>query len=277
MDPVTATTRLGGVASFAELLKIGTSKRAIARAVDERRLLRLRRGWYATTDADALDVIEATTGGTRTCVTAVRALGLPLMTDDGRLHLAFADGAHLSESTLAMSNLVRHRFRDVPDARGRAVAAVDSSARCLSRLEQLIVVDAALARGMIAVADIAQFTVTPQRRRRWLARHCDPRAGSIIETVARVTLRAAGYAVEPQARVPGVGRVDLLVEGRVIVELDGRDYHSDATAFSNDRRRDRTAQLQRFVVLRYTYADVIHRPMAIVEDVRAALSRWDLD
>lgn len=45
------------------------------------------------------------------------------------------------------------------------LGAVDISARCLSDIDQLAAIDAALNRGMIALTDLDRLTVTPRARR----------------------------------------------------------------------------------------------------------------
>ena len=56
--------------------------------------------------------------------------------------------------------------------------------------------------------------------------------------------------------LPGIGEVDLLVGGRLIIETDGRRYHL-GEAFENDRRRDRAATISGYRVLRLTYRQVV--------------------
>ncbi|WP_062318471.1 endonuclease domain-containing protein [Demequina maris] len=65
--------------------------------------------------------------------------------------------------------------------------------------------------------------------------------------------------------------MDLLVGGRVAVELDGRDYHSDPRAFREDRRRDRALIAAGFIPLRFTYADVVYAPETVIADVTRAV------
>lgn len=58
---------------------------------------------------------------------------------------------------------------------------------------------------------------------------------------------------------------------RVAVEYDGREAHA-AGAFVRDRQRQNDLVLARWVVLRFTAADLA-RPGLIVARVRAALAR----
>lgn len=65
--------------------------------------------------------------------------------------------------------------------------------------------------------------------------------------------------------------VDLVwTEGKVIVEVDGYEFHSDRRAFSLDRRRDYELTISGYVVLRLPQDEV-------VEDVELAVEKiWDV-
>jgi very-short-patch-repair endonuclease len=69
--------------------------------------------------------------------------------------------------------------------------------------------------------------------------------------------------VETQVHIDGVGYVDLLLEGRLIVELDRR-HHAEWPQAKKDQRRNNRSVAQGYTVLRYYYADVIHGPGAMV-------------
>lgn len=99
----------------------------------------------------------------------------------------------------------------------------------------------------------------------------DGRCESGIESVACYLLRLAGLRVEPQVVIEGVGRVDLLVEGRLIIELDGRLWHDDRTAFARDRRRDASAAAARYRTLRFDYVQVLFDWPSVLAAVLAAL------
>lgn len=122
-------------------------------------------------------------------------------------------------------------------------------------------------------ADLARWQVTSVRRSRWLERHADERSESPLETLLRLAMRRAGLRVESQAYIEGIGRVDFLVEGRVIVEADGRAFHSDPVTFAQDRRRDRAAAARGMPVLRFTYAEIIANPDGAALEVLAVSSR----
>jgi very-short-patch-repair endonuclease len=52
----------------------------------------------------------------------------------------------------------------------------------------------------------------------------DHASESLLETLARTYFRQAGIRVETQVHIDGVGYVDLLLEGWLAVELDGRHH-----------------------------------------------------
>jgi len=270
MDPTAALLRLGGVGEAQSLRDAGASKEAIANAVAAGKILRVRRGCYALPDADSVRVAELAWHGVRTCVTALNGLGLPVPASEF-IHLAVpATRSFSGRNSRPPSNVLPHYFeRTLP--RGTA-AAIDAAARCLSKEDHLIAVDAALHAGVLSLADIAQFTLSSRARRRFLLRYADSRAESPPETLARLALMRVGIRPECQAWIAGVGRVDMLINRWLIVEIDGEKYHVGEPAFKNDRRRDRAAQLGDLMVLRYPASVARFSAELIVAEVKSALS-----
>ena len=60
---------------------------------------------------------------------------------------------------------------------------------------------------------------------------------------------------------------------RVILELDGRRWHAVTEAQEEDRRRDRKAAENGWIVLRATWDEVVHREESLVTDLRAVIGR----
>jgi len=134
------------------------------------------------------------------------------------------------------------------------------------------VLDSALHKGVIGGADLADVRErAPVERRRCFDR-LDARAESGTESLVRLALRAAGLAVRPQARIAGVGRVDLLVEGRIVVEVDSEEWHSDEEARTRDYQRDLVLFRAGFVVVRVSWFQAMFRRSEVVEAVRAAVA-----
>jgi very-short-patch-repair endonuclease/predicted transcriptional regulator of viral defense system len=60
---------------------------------------------------------------------------------------------------------------------------------------------------------------------------------------------------------------------RLIAETDGRDVHTTAKAFENDRLRDQRLTLAGFTVVRFTWRQVLGEPARVAETVGRLLAR----
>ena len=96
-------------------------------------------------------------------------------------------------------------------------------------------------------------------------------------------VRSAGLP-EPamQLRMPwrsaAAGRVDFaFAHARLVVECDGRRWHTAEENFESDRRRDNLAQLAGWRVLRFTWRDMTESPTYVVDAVRSALALRPVD
>ncbi|NAZ81301.1 hypothetical protein GTR02_05680 [Kineococcus sp. R8] len=115
--------------------------------------------------------------------------------------------------------------------------------RCLPLVEAVVLLDGLLRDGVLDAADLEAVAADlpsrfPHRRAFALV---DPRAESVLESAVRVGCVLAGLDVASQVRLAGVGRADLLVEGWLVVETDGREHHGGA--FAEDRRRAEAADV----------------------------------
>jgi very-short-patch-repair endonuclease len=61
-------------------------------------------------------------------------------------------------------------------------------------------------------------------------------------------------------------------EQRLIVELDGHATHATASAFENDRARDRALVAAGWRVMRITWRQLHDRPEMLIRDLRASLT-----
>jgi len=93
-------------------------------------------------------------------------------------------------------------------------------------------------------------------------RHVAPRLG-----------QAPVYGYLPPWRIDGVGRVDVAFpEHRLIIELDGRRWHSRDQQWEEDHRRDQLAARHGWRTLRFTYRQIRDDPIGtarIIADVLA--------
>jgi very-short-patch-repair endonuclease len=138
-------------------------------------------------------------------------------------------------------------------------------------------VESAFIRGDITVEYLRRHLLGNRcgRAREVLAK-VDRGAGSLIETLARVLFRDVGIRTETQVWIDGIGTVDFLLEGFLIIEIDGLAFHLNPRQFKKDRRRDNEAIRQGLLVLRFFYDDVVHTPDAMLWHVREVLRRGRL-
>jgi hypothetical protein len=103
-------------------------------------------------------------------------------------------------------------------------------------------------------------------------------AVSAAEVRMHDVLRGAGVTAGPRTRRScsaggrAGGRVvavaDLLfARERVIVEVDGMRAHSGQSAFVRDRRRQNALVAAGYLVLRFTWWDLVERPQAVVNEI----------
>ena len=84
--------------------------------------------------------------------------------------------------------------------------------------------------------------------------------------------RANGIGYDAQVYLPGIGRVDFLLEGFLIVEVDGFAFHSNRKALRRDLQRNNAAALSGFASLRYMPEDIWFEPERVLAEIRAVLS-----
>lgn len=100
----------------------------------------------------------------------------------------------------------------------------------------------------------------------------DGRCGSGYETDAKLLLREAGLQFEQQVEILRAGRVDFVVGGCVIVEIDGRETHQGT--FEVDRARDAQGLLQGYITVRVSAQWLAANPRRFIETVHAALRMY---
>jgi len=108
---------------------------------------------------------------------------------------------------------------------------VCQSLRCLPALQGLTIAESAVKKGQIQLAELrARFPAAREKALLNLVGRIRPQSGSIIETIARYLLEEAGLTVELQVHIPGMGHLDLLVDGLLGIEADGYAHHSSREA-----------------------------------------------
>jgi very-short-patch-repair endonuclease len=117
-----------------------------------------------------------------------------------------------------------------------------------------------------------------QRNRVWaVARATDPRAANPFESVLRaIAMTVRGLSAEPQVVVQDrqfYARVDLADEDlKIVIEADSFEFHSSSKDLDRDTRRYNALTVRGWLVLRFTWKQVMFEPGMVRETLRAAVA-----
>jgi very-short-patch-repair endonuclease len=263
----------GPVCTTAHLERAGWSEKKRAALVRGGHILRVRRGYYALKGSPP-EVLEAVRiGGRLGCVSAARLLGV-WAAETESTHITL--DPHASRIRRGGRPAVLHWARSVGSRRGsiHCVSMVDALVqivRCQPMYLAIASIDSALNQGSIDQHDVEVISAAlPQSLRACVARS-DGRAMSGLETIVRLLVQDAGLQVEPQVRFAGIGVVDLVVEGCVVVETDGRDFHETTEFQRRDFARDAAVVRRGYTVLRFNYHQVVHGSSDVLATIESAV------
>lgn len=270
MDPVHVLLSLGGAALTRSVLAGGAGEQDLRRAVRGGQILRVERGVLALPGADPELVAATQSRALLTCVSAAPRYGLWVLRPATVPHYWHGNGRR-------GVGCVSHRTALTQPDPGLVAALPDvllHALLCLPPLEALVMVESACARGDIDPAYLLRHLRGNRcGKARDVVARVERGADSLLETLARVLFRDAGIVTETQVWMEGIGRVDFLLEGFLIVEIDGLAFHLESRQFKKDRRRDNAAMIQGFPVLRFFYDDIVYGPDQMLAQVREVLAR----
>jgi very-short-patch-repair endonuclease len=241
---------LGSIAHRGVLADNGHGRREVDGACRRGELLPVRTGWVATSAAAAPAVIAVLNGGPLTGSTALRSYGV-WAGDDRSIHVQLATNSHRRAvepltpldrflSPVPQLSGVRRHWGE--SACGIAhhrtwrvclLCAVVAHARLEHEHEVQASIESAVHLGLFSRSQIPTLFSRLPRRLSGIQGSLDFRPDAGWETVVRLRLAALGLRVEIQVQI-GPYRVDPLIDGWLIVELDGAGFH-DAVA---DKKRD---------------------------------------
>lgn len=106
----------------------------------------------------------------------------------------------------------------------------------------------------------------------------DPRVETALESVSWAAFIDAGIEMPlPQALVRGASgalrRVDFLFGGRVIGECDGAVKYRSGESLWQEKKRQMDLERAGYIVVRWTWEEIVHRPEAVLARIAFALQR----
>ena len=223
---------------------------------------------------------------------------------DSAAALAFRMNGHLSLTSAALHHgwevkevpkkphVVFPRHRNVPrqwreevvlhradlerdDVTGVATGRELTLLQCLRQLpddEALVIADSALRHGEIATLRrvVAQVQGAGSAKVRRIAGEADARAANPFESVTRaICLQVPGLEVTPQLEISSEhcwARPDLVGRShKLVVECESYQWHGNRKGFLKDIRRYTLLTADGWMVLRFTWDDVMLRPAWVRE------------
>lgn len=273
-----ALEQAGGTATRAWLLQ-ATSRAEVDRAVGAGDVVVLARGRYALRVVDDAVHEAHRLSATVSHLSAAMAHGWEVLVAPSRAHVTVRRNRTLVDPVVFL------HWADLPRSEvGHGVTSEDRTlldcCRSLPFAEALAVADSALRHGydperLQALGDRARGPGSRQVRR--VAECATAEAANPFESALRaVALDVAGLALRPQVEVRDphfIGRVDLADERmRVALEADSWTWHGNRLAFERDCRRYNALVAHGWLVLRFTYDDVVRNPAEVAATLEAVVA-----
>lgn len=289
VDPVERSIRRNGLfARRRDLLASGLTDRDIRRAHLERRIFRVRHGWYSVPNAPEAAVRAVRVGGRLTGVSALETYGLSVPRR-GRLLVAVPTNACRlrrpddRRKRRILSDPVDVVWTDSPRRMHDSPWRVSLDDALLSVIETegrdvaVACASAVMRHKRWSVDRLARvFGRAPSRCRCWmtLVSALDDSHG---ETFVRLWLLDAGIPMTSQPFVAGVGHLDGRVAPHTYVEVDGGQHDPSWTgespsSWESDHDRDTLMAAAGDRVLRFTYRQLYAAWPACLSAIRRAIS-----
>ena len=247
---------------------------------------RVRKGWYASDAATPAQLVAVRVGGRISHLTAASSLELWSGTDP-RIHIALVRGqSRLRSPELPPEftvpgdlEIVLHWTESGRVDRSSSLTwrvSLDSCLRGVVRScddeTAVACLETAITRFGLSRERLDRMFATEPVASRIVARRARRGSDSGIESIFCHRFRSLGFTVRQQVVFAGIRPVDALIGRRVIVELDGREFHDRSKAFHQDRLGDAKLVALGYVVLRFTYYQVLFDWPFVERTVLAALA-----
>lgn len=258
--------------TYSDLRAAGHSRRQITHELQKGTLVRAPKDVYIRASESPVAQTAARAGGLVGCVSALALWGV-FVQERPAVH------AHLRTNGVIRGpgdDVVRHWGRLMRAVHPRALVvepfdALLQAVICQAPRAAIASIDSALNSGIIREDELDEIFAVVPARRRVIRAHVDGRAEAGTETLVRLMVRALGGSADLQVRIRGVGRVDMIVDGWLVIECDSRAYHSDWQTQLEDRRRDLALAARGYARIRPAAEDILYRPDVVVAAIAGML------
>lgn len=265
-------TRLGGLARGPHLQRLGFSRAALARSVNRGEIIRVRDGVFGVLPLDEDLCTAVAHGGALDCASALRAKEVWVRDLSTAPHVWLGVGRHAVAHPDC--TCVSHYFRGRPPlGRTDIVTALLHYRLCAGDEDFFAAYESVLNKRMLSRTARTQLRAALPNSVRWLVDIARADAESGLESLLRLRLHLLGIRLDCQVMIDGVGRVDFVIGGRLIIEVDGRENHEGESLRHKDLDRDAKASRLGYETLRFDYAQVLYDWSSVQASILAALMR----
>lgn len=271
--PADLLSRLNGIARGTLLQAYGCTRKQLAAAADSGTIHRVRPGVFALPTTDAKVVTAAAHGGALSCAAALRAHGVWMLPGpDAGIHVWLGGGGrqHPHEGCACVTHYSpgRAELGFAPVA-----TALIHAYRCLEQEVFFAAYESAWNSRLISADDRARIRQELPDTAAWLLDLARSDAQSGLESLLRLRLYLLGIQLDCQVEIDGVGRVDFVIGGRLILEADGKQNHAGPDRRHKDLIRDAAASALGYETLHFDYAMIVHDWPRVVAAILPALAR----
>lgn len=279
MDVVAALEQLGGIARAADIVTL-SSRRRLRTAVSNKTVIHVDRDRYALPVTDLGKRLAAEHNLHLTHLSAALHHGWEVRTSPSVPHLLLPSGQE-RPTNRARFWTYDARHEDLDGWSTSPLVTVMLCARDLPFAAALTVADSALRHGSVTHEEIVMAGHTwrggNKEQVEKVAAHANALAANAFESGLRAITAAAGYEFIPQYEVR-VGALTVhpdLVDpiNGIILEADSWGFHADKEAHDRDCQRYTMLASDGWIVLRFTYDQVMFQPEYVLRCIEMALSQ----
>lgn len=252
-------TDVPAIYTTAELRGSGHTRRTLQIALETGSLNRIRRGVYADPAACEDAVRAARHGGPLACVSAALHLGLWVLRAEG-IHVWLRHGGHEYPKGNP-GPLVPHwddDTRQTPFGLPDLPRILRQILSCYGVEDFFVALESAMYQGRLSPTDRAWLSRNTNEAGREALRIASSLSESGLESLLKWRLRHLAVRVRSQVSIVSVGRVDVLIGDRLIIEVDGKPNHTGPHMRHKDLVRDANAASWGYHTLRFDYSMLVH-------------------
>ena len=268
MDVVDAIERMGGLASRAALIR-ATTRADVDRALAAGAIVRVGQGRYTVPAVDSAAALAHAMNGVLCLTSAALRHGWEVKAVPEKPHVLVPRNRNVPQHY--RDRVVVHSADLAPDdVSQQATSRELTLVQCLRLLpydEALVIADSALRSGEHATLRRACALVRGrgQARAARVAAMASELSANAFESVMRsICHDVPGLAVQPQVVISSPycwARPDLVDrDRRIVIECESYEWHGSRDGFRKDVRRYTLLAADGWVVLRFTWEDVMFRP-----------------